>query len=410
MAFSSRVRRITHSDRAQLDKAAQQSLLTALTSRHTTILPNLKHIRATRLGKLANGLPFGSSPSPSLHHIHLDLEFKMSEEAASSMSSYLEHAAHSPLQTLTLRGLLTSRMNDALCRMNTLSSLTLRTGPSLLPTTINALSTFPALHTLELHADHIEDIPLLDGSFPSLRSLRVRGQPEFIETLLHSIPQHQLHKLHIDLISPIVDSWDSIFHIIQKNAGHSLQDLFIEHHIESDLESEEPEAEDEDTDEVGGDSTAQTSTSSNNNTSADRPRIAVTSLGHLPKLTKLVLDTSSAIAISTENDADRVSGLWPNIVHLDLGIVHYPGQPAFSWSSLVRLTSKLPSLEYLRLPIDTEAAFPQATLQSSSMLQELYISPPIDSAEDVCGTNTFLNSTFPLLQDYCVDSWPNFHL
>ncbi|KAI3619780.1 hypothetical protein WG66_002834 [Moniliophthora roreri] len=297
-------------------------------------------------------------PSDKLERLDLDLGFKNSilpstNNAASELLGDLPN-----LTSLSLRGSASEQVLRAVSAVSNLRTLSLRISTSLDSETILAISAFPFLTGLELHAVHIRSTKLAEKwtarggapCFPSLKSLSIRARIALIGTILHHMQSDQLQSLYID-IEPVVqsdDSWTALFNIM-KDKTPFLHDFTIDHHV--------------DTDPIGlEDSNANDSNNApvvpNNATAIDFEDMLrfdlVRPLFKLHDLKRLVFDTTPPIVIRDE-DFTQIATHWPKLAHLELGTVPTVDPrwvPQTSLKGLVTLSQKSTTLISLVIPID----------------------------------------------------------
>jgi hypothetical protein len=261
--------------------------------------------------------------SHELRHLTLDLGFNKARTDAKGWSNdavaaeYLENVARiAALQRLDLRGMAlgSDGINRALISMKSLRILSLTTGKSLTVNTLAAITAFPSLNELEIHAGHIDAHELADSItihdttlFPALKMLHIRAQAPLVEFLLQKIPCDSLKRLVVEAEQPAQppSSWGSVISLIPAKTTNSLRELTIEHHTDSAAETD--------------------SNSENTPPQSDllEPRSQFTiatirSLAKLPHLRRFVLDTT-VVPDLCDADIEEMAKWWPLLEHLYLG-------------------------------------------------------------------------------------------
>lgn len=363
------------------------------------MLPCLRtaHISIPRNNPLI--LPFNLSPS--LTHLEVDLGFKASTTIVdSTLCDYLSKAtALCPeLKHVSLRGLASKGLNYVLSNMHNLHFLTLRLGRSLLRETLAAITSFPHLKELEvhaghLHADDLDDIPIDNdfSIFPSLEKLHIRAKSSFIEALLNHWERTTLHRIHIDLDddSPSTTSWNTIFSSIGTKSFNTLEHLSLEHHFEL------PEVDSS----ISPDGTPSPSAYPMSFLDLE----ALEPLHDLRHLRYFSCDMTIP-PIFGDKDLARIVCWWPELEHLELGCAPQADEseravtPDLTIASLSCISVKCPKLKKLILPLtivdipESPSSRPIASELRTLTIAQLKTSTPSALAG-------YLRSLFPLLWD-----------
>lgn len=352
--------------------------------KETFLFPNLQSATLQHGGCLT---PVDWLASTKLREINVVLAMTAGNEAADNQCKSLAlilrqcsratiSSSHTALENLRIRGWMTPVLNEALCSLKSLRSLILHTGKSLTAQTLTAVASFPHLQQLSIHASDIdgEDLigALLPGvSFPSLRSLRIRGQRSLFCAILDIIPHSTLRSLYLETEDYDQGSlsWKPTFSLLASKAPDTLIDFTIDQLLE-------PE-------EI---------TNSLFLFSIDT-RLALETLHPLSALKALRRFTVDAMVLPdfTDKDIEQIGSWWPHLEHLDLGAL--PGvldhievwTPKITLSSLNHLAKHCASLRSLTLPLDISNAASlaahaaektQGKLTQQVSLRRLLVGPP----------------------------------
>lgn len=413
--------------------------------------------------------PASLNLSANLKNIEIILGFRNKLSTIGSpknVSEYLEQVARiaSGIERLSLRGLICAPLNTTIASMSTLRVLCLRTGMSLTAETLTAITYFPYLAELEIHASHITVDALLEAgsatatdsvTFPFLEKLHVRAQPPVIELLLDKIQPGTLRILRIEAetettarifqsrntTNPII-SWSTIFNTVGAKASHSLHELTIEHHIDiDDLALHIDHNLTSDTT-----NTPTTHINTNNDTQTLNQTQApstyrrvcknhltfdlIRPLSNLLNLQRFVLDTSIPPDFC-DQDIEHIAKWWPDIEHLDFGSLaaldcqcrphpeaHHPGlqshmqsqgswKPRMTVASLATFAKTSKNLRSLILPLDidiTVAPSGVPAIGGNYALQRLTLHSVAAPDPDSGFIPGFLRAAFPSLVE--VDGMP----
>jgi hypothetical protein len=262
---------------------------------------------------------------------------------------------------------------------------------------------FPNLLDLEVHAGHIEPGefdniigPQDNIPFPFLSKLHIRAKAPQIRALLRYLQPNTLRHLHIDLEddTPSATSWAKIFELINDKAS-SLIRLRLEHHFEiPDLQVS-----------VSADATQNASYNSvvTNYDNIYMNLATMETLRNLKHLRHFVCDVTIPFVVS-DKDIAKIVSWWPDIEHIDLGLVPEADEIGFTWpmqlttasltffakhcSKLKRLVLPL-ALRDLSLPIAPIDTIPVNSLRSLAIAQLTTLQP-----SEIA---TYLHKLFPYL-------------
>lgn len=297
--------------------------------------------------------------SHSLRMLDFDLGFKAENSWVDSLlCHYLgQVAAFCPqLQQISFRGCASERLNHLLSTFTNLQTLSLQLNHSLLSTTLKSIMAFPRLLDLEIHAGHIEpdEFDSIIGiqnyiPFPLLNKLHIRAKMPQIRALFRYLQPNTLRHLHIDLEddTPSATSWAKIFESIIDKAS-SLVRLRLEHHFEiPDLQVS-----------VSADTTQNSFYNSvvSNYGKLYMNLATMETLHNLKHLRHFVCDVTIPFIV-TDKDIEKIVSWWPDIEHIDLGLVPEADETGFNWptqlttASLTFFAKHCPKLKRLVLPL-----------------------------------------------------------
>lgn len=353
--------------------------------------------------------------SARLQHLDLDLGFKtrVATTMGDAACQYLEDVARiaSTLQRLSLRGIASKRLSSVISSMSGLHSLSLRLGTSLTAEAFTAITTFPSLSELEVHAGHfdLDDLASVWSrhaqgatTFPSLQILHVRAHTPVVEHLLQHIQSNALRVLHIEAENPADSpiSWCPIFRTICDKATYTLQDLTIDHHVE--LDSNIPNHSPSTGFNPDPDINPPPDAEKTDNVISFKALEILRGLHHLRSL---VLDTTFPPELC-DKDMEALTQWWPKLEHLELGSVPVPdsaglqGSPQITCASLATLAKYTPKLRSLVLSVDLtgykdESLLPDPASQSALRRLIVGCSCTFDSAQMA----HYLHRLFPSLSE-----------
>lgn len=301
------------------------------------------------------------------------------QDRCSHLAIILRHHAKAAtgqgLEKLHIRGWATPVLNEGITMLRSLRSLVLHTGKSLTTHTLASLASFPHLEQLSVHAGHIDTTEFISAlsptsRFPSLRSLRIRGQRSLFCAILDIIPYGTLQSLYLETedYDQTSHAWKPTLHLIACKAA----DTLIGFTIDQLLEPEEMNSMF-----LFGIDT----------------RLALDTLQPLSGLRALCRFTVDAMILPdfTDRDIDQMAGWWPHLEHLDLGTL--PGvldhieawTPKVTLASLHHLAKRCPSLQTLTIPLDISnpaaisahaAEKSRGSITQQTALRRLYVGPP----------------------------------
>ncbi|KAF9477596.1 hypothetical protein BDN70DRAFT_934095 [Pholiota conissans] len=409
--FNSYARRIKHvSNRRELNvhPSIERSSLFSTAS----ALPNLStaYISLPKTTTYLISLNF----STNLVRLEVDLGFKaVLGPMSDALCEYLEQNSGpcSKLRHLSLRGRSSNRLNAIISRLTNLESISLKLGSSLLPQTFQAVTHWPRLLKLEIHAGQIEFNDLHDTHdphasqdytiFPSLATLYIRAKSVLIEIILHYIPPNTLRHLHIELddSSSCMGFWKPGFISIANKTVDTLHHLALEHHFE----------------------TTDPSTSSlspipfQSASGLDVSGIDFQTIEYLNKLKNLRHFSCDITLPPTISDQDlkKIVTWWPNLQHFELGSsdqfeIAKPSQ--LSLASLSLFAHQVPQLRTLVLPLIISDPLPPPSVVTqpakAHSLQHLTITQ-LETAYPVKFIH-YLYSLFPSIKSIegpCGQAW-----
>ena len=266
------------------------------------------------------------------------------------------------LTSLNLRGSASEALNRAVTTSSRLRSLSLRLSVSLTADTLVAISTFPELARLEVHATHIRAADLISRwaamdnavCFPSLEYLNIRSSTSLVGTILNRMQSTRLHTIYLD-VEPVAhsdDAWITLFNIM-KDRTPNLHDFTMDYHFDTDdfgLDSQIGHLPSDDDDGI--------ETSVNEFDTLLRFEL-LEPLFRLRDLQRIVFDTTPPILVR-DDDLGTLGSQWPRLTHLDLGSVPTIDSrwvPKATLKGLAALSSKPTNLKNLIIPIDPISPF-----------------------------------------------------
>ncbi|KAF8239417.1 hypothetical protein L208DRAFT_1237534 [Tricholoma matsutake] len=409
-SYARRVKHIAHRHSIQVHPDLLSFLMTCHSnSQRISILPSLQTAQISY--STCNAFQAALSLSTELHHLQLDLGFKARASTLSDdvLLDYLACIAHfSHLETLSIRGFATKRLNVAISSLKNVKVLSLCLGVSLTTHTLMAVTSYSRLSEFEVHATHfaVEELRELfhnrkSPMFPSLQKLHIRAHASVIELFLHALPDDSLRTLCMEVQDPTCTTvyWANMFDLICTKSTNTLQNLTIEHHTELDNLDLEINS-------------ANTHPDTDHDVSAnDKLNICISFttlriLGGLHCLRTFILDTTLPVGIC-DRELEFMLGWWPELEHLDLGtppITHssYANSPAWqplSSHSLVAIAKKSAKLTSLVLPVDISWArnAPTIDIPEQLVLTRLTCVYPFPTTHTEIGVAEYLHRLFPSL-------------
>ncbi|KAL0953805.1 hypothetical protein HGRIS_004987 [Hohenbuehelia grisea] len=419
-SFEAYAQRIKHlACRRDINQAKQASAPSS-----EFLLPNLRSVRISTARLSSTVAQFALSSR--LDSLELDTSFNAKTPSSEWLVQYIERVSRvAPnLASFRLRGLASPALNEKICLLQNLRVLSLRTGKSLSAETLRAVCTLPALEELEVHAGHItpddlddavshdsnDQIPIIS---PSLCRLDIRATVDTVERLICKLPANTLSVLHIDLedasMTPSILS--TIFAAIAAKASNTLIDFSLEHHIE--LEEPIPDSTPVTADSLVNPNTPTTAISRpspSNQCTTSTSRSILHPLSTLSHLRRLSIQTSLSPSF-TDEDAAKFATWWPQLAHLDLGLLPAPIDPVHTVESLPRgqlmtlaalrtFATRMTQLQTLVLPLDLAVSRPDLPpcpgSSSTSPLKHLTIGSA--TAPDIAPLSDFLAREFPGLE------------
>ncbi|GJE98077.1 hypothetical protein PsYK624_142990 [Phanerochaete sordida] len=310
-------------------------------------LPNLKSVVLRDQGCL---IPSSYLSTP-LEDVEVDLRRARTGRSVSPISTadrltailqdnvYLRRS----LQSLRIKGLVSTALSDIIPSFQSLRSLVLQTGNTLSASTLAALGTLSCLQDVYVHASHVDSGDFSEAisqqvsqPFASLRSLRIRAQRSLFRAMLDVLPCGTLTSLYLETEESAQgpSAWEPTFALIAAKAGGSLAALTLDQILDPEelpADSAPPDA-----------------------------RFALDTLQPLRSLRALRRLTIDAMLLPdfTDRDVDTLARWWPRLEHLDLGAVPDVQEYAESWAPRVTLAAlrslakRCPGLRSLTLPLD----------------------------------------------------------
>jgi len=321
-------------------------------------------------------------------------------ERSGNIAAYLSTLGSSsiPIQKLKIRGFACEKLNQAVCGLSTLKSLTLKVGTSLSTTTVINIASFPSLEELFIHADRVDAGSLKESLasssspvFPNLRTLDIRSSVEVAATIIEHTRSTSFTRFSIEVTQDDDPTSAHLYSVIPT----TIQDIRIDHHIDLD----EP-------------------TNDTPDTVNDHP-FTIKNLGALSKLTALSafrLETNAPVDF-VDKDVEELTKWWPTLKILSLAISPYgeckegdqethmvSWTPKLTVGCLCSAAKGWPHLEHLGLPINLASESKQAAQNSPThtLLHEFRIIPslPTNSRTPLIDANiAFIRNLFPFIRD-----------
>ena len=216
------------------------------------VFPSLEAVTLSHSGCLVPSLWITSQ---RIQRVSISLSFSRKENAThvadwnDAVAGYFRQlrlcAPH--FHSLQVRGTMSDALNATVASLDQLKSLTIQGSRFLACSTLAAIAAFPALRTLEVHADHIraeefEDalshLPEDAPCFPALEELTIRTTSSLLSALIARLPVGVLKKLHLDIVTDGMDTrgpgayMKPIFELVAQKASGSLRDILIDDRTE----------------------------------------------------------------------------------------------------------------------------------------------------------------------------------
>ena len=362
----------------------------------TPLFPNLQSVAVLMDGCAAPAVHLLLSPMLATVIINTGVSTGRAAgvERSGNIAAYLSALRSSsiPIQTLNIRGFACEKLNQAVCGLSTLKSLSLKVGTSLSTAAVINIASFPFLENLFIHADRVDPDSLKESIasspstvFPNLQTLDIRSSVEVAATIVEHVRSALFTRFSIEVTQKDDSSWAHLYSIIPITT----QAIHIDHHI--DLENP---------------------MNDNSDTTNNHP-FATGNLGALANLTALrvfTLETSAPVNFM-DKDVEELTKWWPFLEILDLDVSPY-GEckeeitfwtPNLTVGCLCSIANCWPHLERLGLPIDLASESKQAQdFPIHTRLKELKIIPflPAESYTPTVDANiTFISSIFPSVRD-----------
>jgi hypothetical protein len=309
------------------------------------LFPNLQSIAVLMDGCAAPAVHLLLSPMLTIVTIDIGVSTGRATgvERSGNIATYLSALRSSsiPIQKLNIRGFACEKLNQAVCGLSTLKSLSLKVGTSLPTATVINIASFPYLEELFIHADRVDADSLKEAiasssspAFPSLQTLDIRSSVEVAAAIVEHVRPLTFTRFSIEVTQDGDSTWPRLFSVIPT----TIQVIRIDHHIDLDE-----------------------STNNNPDTINDNP-FAIRKLGALSKLTALrafTLETNAPLNL-VDKDVEELTKWWPALEVLDLAISPYgeckeqsaPWTPKLTVGCLGSIARGWPHLERLGLPVD----------------------------------------------------------
>ena len=378
-------------------KVEQDVALESLFHDTTPLFPDLRSVAVLMDGCAAPAVHL--LLSPMLTSVTIDIGVSTGRatgvERSSNIAAYLSTLRSSsvPIQKLSIRGFACEQLNQAVCDLSALKSLSLKLGTSLSTTTVINIAKFPFLEELTIHADRVDAGSLKESItsssspvFPHLRNLDIRSSIEVAAVIVEHVQSATFTRISIEVIQDDDSAWTHLYSVIPT----AVQVIHIDHHIDLD----EP-------------------TNDNPDTINDHP-FTIKKLGALSKLTALRAFTleSNAPVDFVDKDIEELTKWWPALEILDLAISPYweckeqiaPWTPNLTVGCLYSVAKGWPNLERLGLPINL-ASEPNRVqdFPFHTRLNEFKIVPSLhDEActHHIDANVAFIRNLFPSVRDH----------
>jgi hypothetical protein len=367
----------------------------------TPLFPNLQSVAVLMDGCAAPAVHLLLSPMLSAITIDIGVSTGRATgvERSENIAAYLSTLRSSsiPIQNLKIRGFACEKLNQAVCGLSTLKSLSLKLGTSLSTTAVVAIANFPLLEELLIHADRV-DAGSLKGSFasssplfPNLRTLDIRSSVEVVATIMEHVRSTAVTRFSIEVTKDDDSAWTHLYSVIPT----TIQDIHIDHRIDLD------------------DPTKDTTDIINNNP------FTIKRLGPLSKLAALrsfTLETDIFVDF-VDKDVEELTKWWPILRTLHLAVLPYeeckenedqqarvvPWTPRLTIGCLSPIAKGWPHLECLCLPIDlTSDSKQEQNVPIHTQLHEFKIAPSLsakDSTPIVDSNIVFIRNLFPSVRN-----------
>ena len=361
------------------------------------LLPNLQSVAVLMDGCAAPAVHL--LLSPMLASITIDIGVSTGRatgaERSGNIATYLSTLRSSsvPIQKLSVRGFACEQLNQAVCGLSTLKSLSLKLGTSLSTTTVINIARFPLLEELCIHADRVDADSLKESItsssspvFPRLQTLQIRSAIDVAAAIVEHIQSATFTRVSIEVIQEDDSTWTHLYSVIPT----TIQAIHIDHHIDLDE-----------------------STNDNPDTVNDHP-FTIKKLGALSKLTTLRAFTleSNAPVDFVDKDVEELTKWWPALEILDLAISPYweckeqiaPWTPKLTVGCLRFVAKGWPNLERLGLPINLASELKEAQkCPFHTRLNEFKIVPSLHDepcTPHIDANIAFIRNLFPSVRDH----------
>jgi hypothetical protein len=318
----------------------------------TPLFPNLQSVAVLMNGCAAPAVHLLLSPMISTVTIDIGVSTGRATgvERSGNIAAYLSslRSPSIPIKKLSIRGFACEKLNQAICGLSALRSLSLKVGTSLSTSAVIGIASFPSLEELFIHADRIDPgsleeslVSLSSPVFPKLRTLDIRSSVEVAATILQYAGSTNFTRFSIEVTQHDDDStWTHLYSVIPA----TVQGIHIDYHIDLD----EP-------------------TSDTTDTTNDHP-FTIRKLGVLSRHTTLRAFTlgTNIRANFADKDIEELTKWWPSLEALDFTVSSYDeckgdGEqevqlglwtPQLTTKCLSSVAKGWPHLERLCLPIN----------------------------------------------------------
>ena len=362
----------------------------------TPLFPNLQSVAVLMDGCAAPAVHL--LLSPMLTTVTFDIGVSTGRatgvERSGNVAVYLSTLKSSSIniQKLNIRGFTCEKLNQAVCSLSTLRSLSLKVGTSLSTTTVIYIANFQFLEELCIHANRVDADSLEESIasssspvFPNLQTLDIRSSVGVAATIIEYVQSSVFSRLSIDVTQEDDSAWAHLYSVIPT----TIQAIHIDHHI--------------DLDEPANDTT---------DTINDHP-FTIRKLGALSKLTVLRAFTleTNAPADFIDRDIEELTKWWPALETLDLAISPYgecklqtaPWMPKLTVGCLGFITKGWPRIERLGLPIDLASDSKQGQdFLVHTRLYQFKVAPPCppELCTPLIDANiSFIRNLFPSVRE-----------
>ena len=361
----------------------------------TPLFPNLQSVAVLMDGCAAPAVHHLLSPMLTTVTINTGVSTGRATgvERSGNIATYLSALRSSsiPIQKLNIRGFACEKLNQAVCSLSTLKSLSLKVGTSLSTATVVNIANFPHLEELFIHADRVDADSLEESIasssspvFPNLQTLDIRSSVEIAAIIVERIRSTTFTQFSIEVTQEDDSAWAHLYSIIPT----TIEAIRIDHHIDLDE-----------------------STNDTTDTINDHP-FTIRKLAALSKLVALrafTLETNAPVDF-VDKDVEELTKWWPTLEILDLDVSPYgeckeqiaSWTPKLTVGCLVPIAKGWPHLKRLGLPMNLASEPKQAQdFPIHTLLNEFKIVPSLlESGTPLIDANiAFIHNLFPSVRD-----------